>query len=300
MNNVATLIVKGQSPERLEKGLAVARQLIEGAGATIEMIDWLAPGEALDLFFTDGQAADINTKLGQAMRGLEIDSFVQASGGRKAHLLVADMDSTIIENECINELADALGVKDQIAPITEAAMQGQIDFAEALKARVGLIKGLEIEQMERIRDIGLSFSPGAGTLVATMNDMGASTLLVSGGFTFFSDFVAGKLGFDRAIANRLEIKEGRLTGQLIPPIVIAESKREALLEATTAFGLAPGQTLAVGDGANDVPMFVEAGLSVAYHAKLQAIAAANARIDFAGLEAILFYQGYRRSEFVNG
>lgn len=298
MNYVATLIVKTQSPERLEKGVALARQLIEKAGAEFGGMDWLSPGQAVDLFFSGASLAVIKPLLGAAMQQLQIDSFAQTQAGRKARMLTADMDSTMIEIECIDELAAAMGVKDQIAPITEAAMHGQIDFGEALKARVRLITGLEVEQVERIRDRRLSYSPGAKTLVATMKRAGANTLLVSGGFTFFSDFVARELGFDEARANRLEIKKGRLTGRLRPPIFTAQSKRQALIEVRNALKIPSDQTLAVGDGANDIPMLEEAGISIAYHAKEKTVAVADARIDFAGLEAILFFQGYRRSEFV--
>ena len=298
MNNVATLIVKSQSPERLEKGVALARQLIEKAGATVGGMDWLSPDQAVDLFFSGASPATINPLLGEAMRQLHIDSFAQIQASRRARMLIADMDSTMIEIECIDELAAAIGVKDRIAPITEAAMHGQINFGEALKARVRLIAGLEVEQMERIRDQRLSYSPGAKTLVATMKKGGANALLVSGGFTFFSDFVARELGFDEARANRLEIKKGRLTGRLIPPILTARSKRQALIEVRNTLGIQSDQTLAVGDGANDIPMLEEAGISIAYHAKEKTAAVADARIDFAGLEATLFFQGYRRSEFV--
>ena len=298
MNNVATLIVKNQSPERMREGVASARQIIEEAGATVDRMDWLSPDEAVDLFFTGADPAEINPPLGTAMRRLQIDSYAHTHGSRRAFMLVADMDSTMIEIECIDELAAALGVKDQIAPITKAAMQGQTDFAPALQARVRLIAGLEVERMEHIRDSILSFSPGAKTLVATMRKAGAVTLLVSGGFTFFSDFVAKNLGFDQARANRLEIEKGRLTGRLTPPILTASSKRQALIEVRESLGISPDQTLAIGDGANDNLMLEEAGTGVAYHAKAKTAAAADARIDFAGLETALFYQGYRRSEFV--
>ncbi len=298
MNNVATLIVKSQSPERLEKGVALAHQLIEKAGAAVGGMDWLSPNQAVDLFFSGASLAAINPLLGEAMRQLHIDSFAQTQASRRARMLIADMDSTMIEIECIDELAAAMGVKDQIAPITEAAMRGQIDFGKALKARVRLITGLEVKQMECIRDRRLSYSPGAKTLVATMKKAGANTLLVSGGFTFFSDFLAKELGFDQARANRLEIEKGRLTGRLLPPILTARSKRQALIEVRETRGIPSGQTLAVGDGANDIPMLEEAGISIAYNAKEKTAAVADARIDFAGLEAALFFQGYRRSEFV--
>jgi phosphoserine phosphatase len=300
MNNVATLIVKNQSPNRLHKGVAVARQLIEEAGATVIGMDWLSPDEAVDLFFSGASPAVINPLLGNSMRQLQIDSFAWSQASRKARMLVADMDSTMIEVECIDELAAALGLKDQIAPITEAAMSGQIDFEEALRARVRLIAGLEVEQMARIREQRLSYSPGAKILVATMKKAGATTLLVSGGFTYFSDSVARGLGFDEARANCLEIKKGRVTGRLIRPILTASSKRSALIEVRDGRGIPSDQTLAIGDGANDIAMMEEAGLGIAYHAKATTAAAADARIDFAGLEAALFFQGYRRSEFVTG
>ncbi|MGI4731612.1 MAG: phosphoserine phosphatase SerB [Janthinobacterium lividum] len=228
-----------------------------------------------------------------------IDVVVQPAAGREKRLLVADMDSTMITVECLDELADYAGIKPQIAAITESAMRGELDFAGALDARVALLAGLEEEAIDRCLAERVRPMPGAAALVRTMRARGAYTVLVSGGFTRFAEPVGRMLGFDRVIANRLEIEGGTLTGTVAKPIVDARTKRTTLIEERTRLGLPDAATLAVGDGANDLDMIRLAGLGVAYYAKPVVAAAAAARIDHGDLTALLYAQGIPRADWVD-
>ena len=223
---------------------------------------------------------------------------VQPREGRRRRLLVADMDSTMISVECIDELADYAGMKDEVAAVTARAMRGELDFEAALDARVALLKGLDAAVIDRCHDERVQLTPGARALVRTMRAHGAWTLLVSGGFSLFADRVAATIGFDAVRSNALGIAEGRLTGTVGRPVLGAEGKRQALLEASQARGIPLAATLAVGDGANDVPMLDEAGFGIAYRAKPAAVAAADARIEANDLTAILFAQGYAMKDWV--
>jgi phosphoserine phosphatase len=207
------------------------------------------------------------------------------------------MDSTMITVECIDELADYAGIKAEVAEVTERAMRGEIDFEGALRSRVALLKGLEETAIDLCRAERVRITPGAGPLVRTMRKAGAYCLLVSGGFTRFAEPVAAEIGFDRAIANSLEVESGRLTGTVGLPIVGAEAKKRALIDTAAERGIDLDDALAVGDGANDIPMIQSAGLGVAYHAKPKVAEAAGARIERSDLTALLFAQGYARSEW---
>jgi phosphoserine phosphatase len=257
---------------------------------------WLEEGKAADIFFSaDPKAARAAlSNLGQG-----IDVIVQPIAGREKKLLVADMDSTMITVECIDELADYAGIKAQIAEVTEQAMQGKLDFAEALHARVALLKGLEDAVIDQCRTERVRLMPGAKALVRTMRSRGARTVLVSGGFTRFTGPVAQEIGFEKAVANVLELAEGRLSGTVALPIVDAARKREELLAAIAEHGIDPALTLAVGDGANDIPMIEAASLGVAYHAKEKARAAADAEVRYGDLSALLYAQGIMRRDWVN-
>ena len=256
---------------------------------------WIDEGIAVDIGF----AADPGTAR-VALEGLiaGTDVVVQSREGRRKALLIADMDSTMITVECIDELADYAGIKPQIAAITEAAMRGDLDFEGALDARVALLAGLDESVIERCLAERVEIMPGAKALVRTMRRNGAYCVLVSGGFTRFADPVAAEIGFDRAIANRLLVAEGALTGTVARPIVGADTKLATLREAMATHDIAATATLAVGDGANDLKMIEAAGLGVAYHAKPIVAAAAGARIDHGDLSTLLYAQGYKRSAWV--
>ncbi len=229
-----------------------------------------------------------------------IDVVVQAEAGRRKRLLVADMDSTMIGVECIDELADYAGLRAQVSAVTEQAMRGELDFGEALAARVALLKGLDARVIDHCHEQRVRITAGANALVRTMSAGGAYCLLVSGGFSRFADRVAADIGFDAAISNRLTIDQGgRIAGTVAEPIVGPEGKRQALVEAAAARQIPIGETLAVGDGANDIAMLKAAGLGVAYHAKPAVAAAADARIDANDLTALLYLQGYPSRDWVD-
>lgn len=256
-------------------------------------LDWVDEGDAADLEIADRAAARL------ALEGWEdVDVIVQSAGPRVRRLLVADMDSTIIGQECIDELADYAGLKPEIAAITEQAMQGELDFAAALKQRVALLEGLDEGMIGRCLAERIRINPGASTLVRTMRSQGTETILVSGGFTAFVAPIAKAVGFDRFEANELLVASGRLTGAVQGRVVDAEVKRETLVEARQQLGLSSDETMAIGDGANDIAMIAEAGLGVAYRAKPALIAAADARLDHHGLDALLWAQGIPRWKWV--
>lgn len=290
---IATLIAS----ETLSAGdLSAAIDRIAAVGCAPATSAWIEPEKAVDILF--GVSPDAARK---ALEGVfdGVDVVVQAALGREKKLLVADMDSTMITVECIDELADYAGIKPQIAAITEAAMRGELDFEGALDARVALLKGLDEAVIERCLAERVTIMPGAVALVQTMHARGATAILVSGGFTRFADPVAERIGFHRAIANRLELADGALTGTVAKPIVGSDTKLQTLLAARAELGLLPEQTLAVGDGANDLAMVQEAGLGVAYHAKPIVAAAAAARIDHGDLTALLYAQGIARDDWVS-
>ncbi len=253
----------------------------------------LDEGKAADIFFAMDPvtARAVLTEVGDA-----IDVIVQPAAIREKALIIADMDSTMITVECIDELADYAGIKPQIAEITERAMRGELDFAGALNERVALLKGLPDSAIDQCRAERVRIMPGAKALVRTMKARGARTLLVSGGFTRFTGPVAEEIGFDANVANVLEIADGALLGTVVTPIVDAARKR-AELEAAIDGGIDRALTLAVGDGANDIPMIEGAGLGVAYHAKPKTRAAAAAEIVHGDLSALLYAQGIARRDW---
>ena len=248
--------------------------------------------------FLTGLANEVRT----LMHGEPVDVVIQPDDEhRRKRLFVADMDSTMIAQECIDELADTVGLKDHVAAITERAMRGEIAFEPALRERVALLKGLSANVIETVMRDRIRSNPGAQTLLATMRAHGARTCLVSGGFTHFVESVAERLGFDDTRANiLLTDAAGTLSGFVAEPILGRAAKRDALMAMRNDLHLTPAQTLAVGDGANDLDMLGEAGIGVAYHAKPKVAAAAHARIDHGDLTALLYLQGYRREEFVEG
>jgi phosphoserine phosphatase len=291
-----TLIITLVAEGRLSPGdVAAASDVVRGTGATVAAQSWLDAGDAFDIAAT-GDAAAVRAALEDALPG--IDVVVQtAAAPRRKLLIVADMDSTMIACECIDELADYAGVKHEVAAITEAAMRGELDFAGALKARVALLKGLPLATLDQCRAERVRLNPGARTLVQTMVAHGARSLLVSGGFMPFAVPVAQEIGFARVLANRLDAADGHLSGTVPEPIVDAAAK-QALLEAD---GTPLAAALVVGDGANDIPMIRAAadagGLGIAYHAKPKTAAAAMAHVRHGDLTVLLRAQGYTRREW---
>jgi phosphoserine phosphatase len=269
---------------------AALRGCVAALGGEVE---WLAPS-ACDIAI-DGDAAEVEAMARAAVGGRPIDVVVQPAAGRKKRLLVADLESTIIENEMLEELADFLGMRAHVAEITRRAMNGEIDFVGALNERVALLRGMPASVLDAAAS-RIRLMPGAQLLLATLRRAGVYTALVSGGFTVFAEPVAARLGFDRVVANRLDIADGKLTGTLIPPIVGAATKRETLSSLAGELGLGLGATMAVGDGANDLPMLQDAGLGIAFRAKPAVAAAARWRIEHGDLTALLYAQGYRQPE----
>ena len=259
-------------------------------------MEWIERGSACDLLLGDNPAG-ARESLERLVAG--VDVVVQPIANRRKRLLVADMDSTMIAVECIDELADYAGLKAEVAAVTEQAMRGELDFETALEARVALLRDLEESMVDRCREERVRLTPGARTLVRTMRANGAHTRLVSGGFTRFAEPVAAAIGFDAVVANELAIEGGRLAGSVTKPIVGAAAKERALLEAAWTRGIDLADTLAVGDGANDIAMIEAAGLGVAYRAKPALAAVADARIEASDLTALLFAQGYSRAEWVD-
>jgi phosphoserine phosphatase len=290
---IVTLI----AADRLEAGdISSAQQKLRDAGCVPGGVTELERGRAVDIAFAASPDA-----ARAALEGVfdRVDIVVQPAEGRRKRLIVADMDSTMITVECIDELADYAGIKAQIAEVTEAAMRGELDFAEALDARVALLKGLGADAIDRCLAERVQLMPGARTLVQTLKANGASAILVSGGFTRFAQPVGEQIGFDRVIANELLTENGALTGTVTKPIVDSATKETTLLGAMAELGLDTSATLAVGDGANDLAMIKKAGLGVAYHAKPIVAAAAGARIDHNDLTALLYAQGIPRGEWVD-
>jgi phosphoserine phosphatase len=300
MRFVATLI--GPVPGALtEEMLSNCRHALEALGARAASPGWLAPGEAADLVFDDLDPDQADAAIRQALAGSAIDCIAQPAADRRKRLLIADMESTIIEQEMLDEIADLRGIKAQIAAITARAMNGELDFREALTERVGLLAGLGEAEIGALSS-RIVLTPGARELVATMRGSGAYTALVSGGFTLFAEPVGAMLGFDSVSANSLEFAGPQgarvLTGRVVPPIRDRSDKLEQLMLRAADQRIELRETAAVGDGANDLPMLLAAGLGVAFHAKPSVREAVRARVDHAGLKALLFAQGYNAAEIV--
>ncbi len=281
--------------DRLGRGdISAAEDAARAAGLEPLGAAWIEEGSAFDLRLPS--AAGAEQGLLAALPAADV--VVQPEEGRRRPVLVADMDSTMITVECIDELADYAGRKDEIAEITERAMRGELAFEAALEARVALLSGLNEDVIDRCHEERVRISPGAIALVRTMRANGAWCLLVSGGFGRFATRVAAEIGFNESMSNTLCVAHGRLTGDVAKPILGAAAKKDALLRACAERGVSPAQALAVGDGANDIPMLEAAGLGVAYRAKPVAAAAADARIVQGDLTVLLFAQGYARKDWV--
>ncbi len=285
---IATLI----AADRLSAGDISAAS--DALGAASLSTHWVEPENACDLCFSGDENA-ARAKLEGLIDG--VDVIVQKEEDRRRKLIVADMDSTMITVECIDELADYAGIKPQIAEVTERAMRGELDFEDALRSRVALLKGLPETVIAQCLSERVKIMPGAKELVQTVRANGGHAILVSGGFTRFADPVGAEIGFDRMIANQLGIKDGHLDGTVTGEIVGAQTKRDTLHAALTDNGWKVANALAVGDGANDIPMIEAAGLGVAYHAKPKTAAAAAACVRFNDLTAILYAMGYSRADW---
>jgi phosphoserine phosphatase len=295
MRLVLTLVAGGH--DGLRDALPAALEAVAAAGAPVSESALLGDGAADILTEGDGPAA-LRGLAGRALERQAVDFCVQPQEGRRKLLLVADMDSTIIACECLDELADFAGRAGEIAAITARAMAGEIAFEGALRERVAMLRGLELTALQRAYDERVRLSPGAATLARTMTAHGARCVLVSGGFDFFTSRVAQAAGFAAHRANRLIDDGVALTGAVAEPILGREAKLAALIEEAAALGLGLSQTLAVGDGANDLAMIAAAGLGVAWRAQPIVAASADARIDHADLTALLYFQGYGADAFV--
>ena len=296
MTHVATLISNPARPALDDAAIAVA----VGVLATAQAPRVLDPGIAVDIPFTPGGADDkaVAERLRTAMERRPVDVVVQPSVTRRKTLFVADMDSTMIGQECIDELADFVRLKREVSEITDRAMRGEIAFEPALRERVALLKGLPIAVVDEVIEKRITVTPGARALVATMRRNGGYTCLVSGGFTLFTGPVAAMIGFDENRGNTLIADGGKFAGLVQEPILGREAKLATLIELRERLGLSAADTLAAGDGANDLAMIEAAGLGVAYHAKPKVADAAHARIDHGDLTALLYAQGYARADFV--
>jgi phosphoserine phosphatase len=297
MSLVATLICNPADP-------ALDSTVVDGARAVLPAPDraqWLFDEVAVDIPFTGSEdIGAIVSRLREARGDLPVDIVVQPQGLRRKKLFLADMDSTMIGQECIDELADFAGLKAHVAKITERAMRGEIEFEPALRERVALLKGLPVGVVDEVLAKRITATSGGRELVMTMRAHGAWTCLISGGFTLFTNAVAAMIGFQENRANELLVADGKLTGEVREPILGRAAKLATLTELRESLDIDEIDTLVVGDGANDLGMIEAAGLGVAYHAKPAVAAAAAARIDHGDLTALLYAQGYRRDEFVGG
>lgn len=286
----ATLISR---PGNLDQALVESLRNAWGGGDA----DWLSPDQAAEFPLAEvpGNLWDV----WESLQVQKVDLVVQRTAGRRKKMLLADMDSTMIQQECIDELAEEAGVGARVKEITARAMNGELDFEGALRERVGLLKGLPETVINTVLADRITLMPGGLALLATMKANGAYAALVSGGFTAFTSAISAKLGFDENRANRLEVASGALTGVPVPPILGRAAKVEALEQITTRLGITTDDVLAVGDGANDLGMLKGAGTGVALHAKPSVQAECDIRINNGDLTALLFLQGYARSEFVS-
>jgi phosphoserine phosphatase len=296
MSCVAILISKPAHPSLDEALLAQVAAVLPHCDKPL----WLNSGIAAEIAFAspDAPAAEITARLRAVIGERPVDVAVLPQAHRRKKLLLADMDSTMIEQECIDELAAFVGLKEKVSAITARAMRGEIAFEPALRERVALLKGLPVGVVDEIIAKHITLMPGGKTLITTMKANGAYTALVSGGFTVFTSKIGRTLGFDEDRSNILEVTDGKLAGHVCDPILGKEAKRERLIELRTQRQLIWEETMAVGDGANDLAMLGEAGLGVALHAKPAVAAAAHVRIDHGDLTALLYLQGYSVDMFV--
>lgn len=290
---VATLICHPSNP-------VLTQNFVQGLtkGLNVSGLEWLSEGVACDLVLSEGaDPRGVDHQIRVGLKGQPVDLVVQDLQTRRKKILIADMDSTMIEQECIDELAAQIGLKDQVSDITARAMNGEIEFEPALRERVGLLKGLSISVVDEVIAERITLMSGGRQLVQTMKQNGAYCALVSGGFTLFTSKIADKIGFDENRANILIEDGDRFAGTVADPILGKQAKVDALNDICDRLNWAPSQAIAVGDGANDLGMLQLAGSGVALHAKPSVAAQAKIRIDHGDLTALLYIQGYRKSDF---
>ena len=291
---VATLIANPSNPVLSPAVAEKAAEAVKAAG-----LYWLADGIACDIALRDdADLAEAETVLRAAIEGLPVDLAIQDADTRRKKFLIADMDSTMIGQECIDELAAEVGLKEKVSAITARAMNGEIAFEPALRERVALLKGLPVTVVDEVIAKRITLTPGGPELIATMKAKGHYTALVSGGFTVFTSRIAETLGFHENRANILIEENGALAGVVEEPILGKQAKVDALVDISRKLGIDPAEVIAVGDGANDLGMLELAGSGVALHAKPAVAAQAKIRIDHGDLTALLYLQGYRKSDFV--
>jgi phosphoserine phosphatase len=299
--NVMTLIAVEPDDARSEDWAAGVSRALENLGARLGGAVWLAPGQACDIPFDeldpDQAEAAARGALGLGLDGPPVDLLAQGAGGRKKAILLSDMESTVITNEMIDEIADLMGIKAQVADITRRTMNDELDFATAVKQRVALFKGQKASLLDQAAR-RIRIMPGAKAMVATMHAYGAYTALASGGFNVFTSRVRQTLGFDVDYANELLIADGKLTGTVKEPIQTRDTKLAILTKLAAERNLPLSATLAIGDGANDLPMIGAAGLGIAFHSHPNVAPRARHRIDHCDLRAALYAQGYRQDEIV--
>lgn len=299
---VLTLVANTDKQPLTDRQINIAFMALEKQDAQIQELRWLSPNEACDIHFeylapTPLKLDKLQAKLDKYQLDFVVQPFAPEAQRRKK-MLISDMDSTIIQQECIDELADVLGIKDQVSAITTRAMNNELDFKESLHHRVQLLKNLPESALKEVYQNRITLMPGAKQLIQTMQHHGAHCVLVSGGFTFFTSRVAQEVGFHEHHANQLEIIDGKLSGKVIEPILDKESKVQSLLSISTNHNIAITDILAIGDGANDIPMLQKAGLGVAVHAHENVRNQIPVQINYTGLESLLFFQGYHRSEII--
>lgn len=291
---VATLVANPSNPVLTAALAEKAAEAVNASG-----LYWLADGIACDIALRDdSDPNEASGKIRAVIGDAPIDLAVQDAETRRKKLLIADMDSTMIGQECIDELAAEVGLKDKVATITARAMNGEIAFEPALRERVALLKGLPVSVVDEVIEKRITLTPGGRELIATMRAKGYYTALVSGGFTVFTSRIAATLGFDENRANLLLDADGKLTGEVAEPILGKQAKVDALVDIAARLGITPAEAMAVGDGANDLGMLHLSGAGVALHAKPAVAAEAKIRIDHGDLTALLYLQGYRKSDFV--
>lgn len=293
---VATLVANPSNPVLTPALAEKAAEAVNASG-----LYWLADGIACDIALRDdSDPSEAGSKIRAVIGDAPVDLAVQDAETRRKKLLIADMDSTMIGQECIDELAAEVGLKDKVATITARAMNGEVAFEPALRERVALLKGLPVSVVDEVIEKRITLTPGGRELIATMKAKGYYTALVSGGFTVFTSRIAATLGFDENRANLLLDADGKLTGEVAQPILGKQAKVDALIDIAARLGITPAEAMAVGDGANDLGMLHLSGAGVALHAKPAVAAEAKIRIDHGDLTALLYLQGYRKSDFVTG